>query len=1310
MKKSIIAFSFLICLSVLGKAQGPKLIISEFMPNPPGTDSPQEYVELLATSFIDFSVTPYSVVFTNNSATANGWVQGSTTTYAFNINTGTVNAGDVVYVGGDGMAPTGTKLRVINTGTTGGDVFGSLSTGPLGNGGSNADGVGVFNVAASAITSNTIPIDAVFFGTGVGGAEFAGTGGYTLPYNDHYAGGNVKSTSFLAPDPASGNAIIASGIFNTTTGSFTTQRTFTILPATDLVSAITFSTTPGNVSFAVASTNQTVNETTASATFNITVTSANSAQAIVQVVPSALSTATLGVDYTISNNIIVAPAGSTVTQVVTINMLDDASIESSEYAIFSLTPLTNATVTGGNLHAFYIKDDDNIAPAETNELVFQLLGSYSNGTEGSNSAEIVAHDPTTQRLYIANSIGAKLDIVDFSNPSSPSLISSVVVTPTYGNINSVAVNNGTVACAIESTVSPQDSGKVVFFDANGTFISSVKVGAMPDMLTFNHAGTKVIVACEGEPNAAYTNDPEGRVCSIDISGGVASVTQSNVSFINFTAYDGMETTLRAMGIRIYGPFATTSKDFEPEYVTISDDDQIAWVSLQENNALAQIDLNTNTIIQLMPLGYKDLSLPGNGLDASDQTVGINIANFPVKAMNLPDALAHMTIGGVTYVVTANEGDSREYAGFSEPVRLSTMTLDAIAFPNAAQLKSNVVAGRLNMTNQLGDIDSDGDFDELYSLGGRSFSIYNGTTGALVFDSGDDFERIISQHPTYSALFNASNTSGAAVAKNRSDDKGPECEGVTVAQINNEWFAFASLERVGGVMIYNITDPLNPVYVGYHNNRSFATNGPDRGAEGMIYIDAADSPNGNAIMLLANEISSTLTIYQINTCEEMAGVNLTSTNGAAICSGDITELFTAPLAGVTYQWYDSGGILAGETDTVLNVATANTYSLHYISSTYTCADASSVDVTVNPLPVVVASASAATVCSNEPLTLTGSGAVSYAWDNGATDAVPFLLSTSTTFTLVGTDANGCSGMDNISISVNTAPAVSTISTDYDFCVGGSTTLTASGASTISWSGGISNGVSFSPTTTNAYIATGTDASGCSDTDTVTITVHPLPTVGAIATNSNVCQGNSTALNGTGASTYSWSDGVVNGFGFVPTSTHTYVVTGTDINGCINTGSILITVLSLPAPTIVNTAGVLSIPTYTTMQWYLNGVSIPGATASSYTPAVDGDYSVVVTDPNGCTGNSATYTLNTSGVTELSEGNFSIYPNPFNNMLNIINKNNEVSDLTIIDALGKVVYRDAQFISGQIDLSNLSNGIYHVKIQAFANQYTKVVVKN
>lgn len=1308
-------YSLLLCVGFIPQlnAQGPGLVISEVLANPAGTDSPFEYVELVATRTIDFSVTPYSVVFTNNgTATAQGWTAGLGITYGFDITSGTVNLGDVVYVGGSSMSPTGTKLRVINTGTTNGDGFGNFNTsGVLGNGGTNCDAVAVFSTSTAFLTSTTVPDDALFFGTGTGTAVVSsGNDGYQLPYNDLYAGGKLQTTSFLAADPTSGNALIATGVFNQVTGAFTTTRSFALGAGTDMATGISFSTAAGNVTAAIASTNQTITETTPTATFNVTITNANSAQAIFRVNSSAQSTASLNIDYSL-NNIIVVPAGSTTTQTVTVSMLDDALVESDEYVIFSLSGLTNASVTGGNLHALYIKDEDYNTPVATNQLVLNLLGSYSNGAAGTNSAEIVAHDPSVQRLYIANSVGAKLDIIDFANPSTPTLITSISVNPAYGNINSVAVHNGIVAAAIENSTNPQDSGKVVFFDAMGTFINSVKVGAMPDMLTFNHAGTSVVVACEGEPNSTYTNDPEGRVCVIDISGGVAALTQSQVSFINFTSYIGQETLLRSQGIRIFGPGANAAQDFEPEYVTISDDDQTAWVTLQENNALLTINLTTNTITEIKSLGTKDHNLFGNGLDASDQTAGINLSNFPVKGMYLPDAITNITIGGQTYLLTANEGDTRDYpsASFTEEGRISTLSLDPTAFPAASQLKSNVVAGRLLASNKMGDIDSDGDIDEIYTIGTRSFSIWDATSGTLVYDSGDDFERITSTHPTYAAMFNASNGSSIAV-KNRSDDKGPEPEGVTTAVIDGNTYAFASLERIGGVMVYNINNPSNPIFVGYYNNRSVATNGPDRGAEGMIFIHPSNSPNGNGILILANEISSTLTIYEVNSCKSLSGVELMLSNGDSLCSGDTTHLFTAPQAGVTYQWLANGMPVSGATDSVFTANTSGYYTLTYVNSVSMCGDSIGTSVVVNPLPAVMANASATTVCSNDSLTLNGTGASSYLWNNGVTDMVPFLLGSSNSFIVTGTDDNGCSNADTIAITVNAAPVVGSTATETVLCSGETTTLTGTGATSYIWSGGVTNGVAFSPLATTDFIVTGTDVAGCSNTDTITITVIDLD-VNAIATFATVCQGGSTALNGTGATSYTWSDGVVNGIGFVPAGSQYYIVTGTDVNGCIDVDSILITVIPAPNPTISYAGGILSIPTYTTMQWYLNGNPIPGATSSTYTPSADGVYTVEVTNPSGCTGTSIGLNLNWSAIAQnLTKTEFNVYPNPVNQTLIVDVSSIDFAQVVLTNMLGENLLAANGTGKILLDVAHLTNGMYLIHIQTRTGHQVTPVLKN
>jgi hypothetical protein len=231
-----------LCAFVAGMAfSGPEtavgqVVISGYMANTPGDDSPFEYVQLKATENINFASTPYSVVFANNgTATASGWTAGGSVTYGFNLTAGTVAIGDVFYVGGSARLLNGsgstsmaslTWIRTINTGATAGDGFGNgASGGVLGNGGSNADGFAVFSGLASSLTSSSVPIDGLFFGTATGTAVVSGgSAGYELPVNDRYSGGKLQSTSFLFGDPASGGYTKLTGTYNTLTATWDTVR------------------------------------------------------------------------------------------------------------------------------------------------------------------------------------------------------------------------------------------------------------------------------------------------------------------------------------------------------------------------------------------------------------------------------------------------------------------------------------------------------------------------------------------------------------------------------------------------------------------------------------------------------------------------------------------------------------------------------------------------------------------------------------------------------------------------------------------------------------------------------------------------------------------------------------------------------------------------------------------------------------------------------------------------------------------------------------------------------------------------------
>jgi hypothetical protein len=624
---------------------------------------------------------------------------------------------------------------------------------------------------------------------------------------------------------------------------------------------------PPAVSFVGSQTS--VNETTGTVTVNANLSNGNGLPSSVDVELVPFNTATQSLDFSAPVSMQLNwPAGShNVTQGLTFSIANDILSENAEYFVLRLVNPVNVNLpsNANNVFTVFIIDNDKQAPVASQTIKLNHITSFSNGLpSGPNSAEIVAYDPGSKRLFIANSLGAKLDIVNFSNPAAPVLITSIPVSP-YGNINSVAVRNGIVAAAIENAT-PQQNGKVVFFDTNGNFLNQVTVGAMPDMITFNHAGTKVLTANEGEPNTTYSADPEGSVSIIDISGGIGSLTQANVTNVDFAAYNSQLNALKAAGIRIFGPGATVAKDMEPEYITISEDDNTAWVSCQENNAIAVVNIATGTITDIKPLGTKDHALLSNALDVSDNSGAIQIANWPIKGVYMPDAIASYKIGGQEYIITTNEGDAREYNAITEINRLSSAAyvLDPIAFPYANVIKSNL--GRLNVTFASGDTDGDGDYDEIHTFGGRSISIWNATTGTLVWDSGDMMELITGKHPQLAALFNASNANNTL--KNRSDDKGPEPEGVALATIYGRIYAFVALERIGGCMVFDVTDPSNPVFVDYRNTRTLTAYGGDQGAEGVIYIKPTQSPDGKPYVILANEISSTLGIFEVEvTCPD-----------------------------------------------------------------------------------------------------------------------------------------------------------------------------------------------------------------------------------------------------------------------------------------------------------------------------------------------------------------------------------------------------------------------------------------------------------
>ncbi|RXM47802.1 choice-of-anchor I family protein [Flavobacterium sp. YO12] len=478
------------------------------------------------------------------------------------------------------------------------------------------------------------------------------------------------------------------------------------------------------------------------------------------------------------------------------------------------------------------KNEENEVVVNENPATFKEISSITIGGEA--AAEISAYCEKTKKLFTVNNSGTnQIDVIDLSDPTKPAKIGKIDLTPYEGASNSVSVYNGKLAVALESTTNKQGNGKVVIFNTSDySLIKQVTVGALPDMITFSPDGKFIMTANEGEPNADYSLDPNGTISIIDTNTYV-------VTTLDFSSFSSQAAALAKDGFRISKFAKSFAQDIEPEYITISDDSKTAWVTLQENNGVAKVDLTSKTITAIYPLGLKDFNTAENAIDVSDKDDKIAFNPWKVKGMYMPDAISHFSANSVPYFVTANEGDAREYTAYSDIKRMKDMKLDAAVFPDAATLKLETNLGRLNLVADMGDTDGDGDLDQMVSFGARSFSIWNGNTGKIVYDSKNDVDKKTNEFGTYD--------------DKRSDDKGSEPEAVVVAKIGNQNILFVGLERSDAFMTYDVTNPASPQYL--------QTVKTGDAPEGLLFIPASKSPNKKSLVVVSSEGDGTIKIYQ-----------------------------------------------------------------------------------------------------------------------------------------------------------------------------------------------------------------------------------------------------------------------------------------------------------------------------------------------------------------------------------------------------------------------------------------------------------------
>lgn len=512
-----------------------------------------------------------------------------------------------------------------------------------------------------------------------------------------------------------------------------------------------------------------------------------------------------------------------------------------------------------------------------------FLGSHETGQFDESAAEITAvHGDTA---FTVNAQAATVDIIDISDPHKPEKSGEITGS---GIANSIAVRDdglGVIALENEDKTAP---GSLMFFDAtdtSATVLGTVSVGSLPDMVALTPDGAHALVANEGEPDEDFATDPEGSVSVVDLPAEVAAPEESDVHTADFHDFEESGSKTLPDDVRVFGPEPhddlPVSRNLEPEYITVAGDK--AYATLQEANAIAVLDIATAEVTEVLPLGFKDHGQVGNGLDASDRdpedAPEKNIAEYPgLKGAYMPDTISTFTSGGTDYLVTANEGDSREWGDFVDAARVKDLGEDELApvcetSPPAGMLGDEDL-GRLNIITDLGLSESGDCYEELYAFGARSFSVWT-TEGTLVADSGDSFEQMTAE--AIPDFFNSNHSESNL--EGRSDDKGPEPEALTVGQVGETTYAFVGFERVGGIAAFDLSDPANPTFATYFNNRDFSvsvedeiedaadpdallSSAGDLGPEGITFLGADESPTDEAALVVGNEVSGTTSLYSV----------------------------------------------------------------------------------------------------------------------------------------------------------------------------------------------------------------------------------------------------------------------------------------------------------------------------------------------------------------------------------------------------------------------------------------------------------------
>jgi hypothetical protein len=481
-----------------------------------------------------------------------------------------------------------------------------------------------------------------------------------------------------------------------------------------------------------------------------------------------------------------------------------------------------------------------------------VVGREASGVWNASSSEIAAFHAPSRRLFVTDA-NRGLRVIDLSDPAKPRQIALHACE----GLNSVAIHGDLVAIVCQPPDKRQ-RGTLELLTPEGVSITKVEVGFGPDMVCFTPDGKRLLVANEGEATQDGAFDPEGSIGVVDLAAGVDKPVYRE---LGFKPFEGDRPALVKAGLHCVSPRASLAQDLEPEYIAVSPDGTRAFATLQENNAIAVIDLarGQERVARIAPLGFKDFSKCG--LDASDRDGGIRIEPAPVWGLLQPDTVKCFEHGGELWLATANEGEERDRADVQEASRLSKLkhALDA-------DLAKDERLGRLSVSALRGDENDDGVLDRIFCFGGRSVSLWKVAADGSIeqaWDSGSEIERRTAE--LMPACFNMDSEKGGG-GDDRSDNRGPEPEGLEVATVEGRRILLVGLERTGGVMAWDITDPAKPAFLQWINPRDPAVRaGPGAGdvaPEGLLFIPASSSPSGEPLIVVCNEVSGTTTLMRV----------------------------------------------------------------------------------------------------------------------------------------------------------------------------------------------------------------------------------------------------------------------------------------------------------------------------------------------------------------------------------------------------------------------------------------------------------------